>query len=72
MHYPRFLVKKKLFTEALKLNLVENQFYHSMLGHLYTNLDTPAAIKHFQMALRLAKTTNDKKIIENYLTQISQ
>jgi RNA polymerase sigma factor (sigma-70 family) len=64
--------KEKAIHEALKLNLVENQFYHSMLGHLYTNLDTPAAIKHFQMALRLAKTTNDKKIIENYLTQISQ
>ncbi len=53
--------------EAIKLNLHENHFYHSLLGYLYTDFDVKLAIYHYELALSLAKSKNDKNIIENRL-----
>lgn len=62
---------EKAITEALKLNLNENQFYHSLLGHLYSDLDNQRAMLHFQKALDLAKSDNDKKVIQKYITHLA-
>lgn len=50
-------------TEAEKLNLTNNPFYHTLLGELYKEIDPPKAKEHFLNALRLAKTDTDKKTI---------
>lgn len=60
--------------EAEKLKLVDDPFYYSLLGTLYTDIDTKQAVAHFQKALLLARTDQDKatliksiKKLENYL-----
>ena len=55
--------KQEAITEAEKINLSGNHLYHSLLGWLYTDIDNKKAILHLQTALKLARTTNDKKMI---------
>lgn len=61
---------EKAIKEALKLDLNENHFYHSLLGNLYTNYDDKKAFFHYEIALKLAKSDNDKSTIENYLKKL--
>jgi predicted RNA polymerase sigma factor len=49
--------------EAEKLNLINNPFYHTLLGELYKDIDPIKAREHFLDALGLAKTDTDKKTI---------
>jgi RNA polymerase sigma-70 factor (ECF subfamily) len=63
--------KEEAIMEAEKLNLSDSHLYHSLLGNLYTNVDTKKALKHFKEALTLAKTTADKKIISNTIAQLN-
>jgi RNA polymerase sigma factor (sigma-70 family) len=55
--------KEEAIIEAEKLKLVENHLYHSLLGNLYTGINTKKALEHFHIALNLAKTKSDKAII---------
>ncbi len=57
--------------EAEKLQLVDNHFYHSLLGHLYSHTNVRQARVHFQQALALAKTQTDKNSISNQLLKLS-
>jgi RNA polymerase sigma factor (sigma-70 family) len=59
--------KSAAIHEAEKLKLTDNHLYHSLLGNLYCDVDNKKAIKHFQTAYQLAKTKNDRTVIENYL-----
>ncbi|QHS57102.1 RNA polymerase subunit sigma [Mucilaginibacter sp. 14171R-50] len=49
--------------EAEKLGLVNNHFYHTLLGELYKGTDALKAKDHLLQALRLAKTDRDRKTI---------
>lgn len=62
--------KKEAITEAEKLNLPDNHLYHSLLANLYTDVDDKKALKHFQIALTLAKTKADKTIISTNIARI--
>ena len=62
--------KEKAIAEALKLDLKENHFYHSLLGHLYTNKDNTKAIFHYEEALRFVKSTHDRSTIKNYVKKL--
>jgi RNA polymerase sigma-70 factor (ECF subfamily) len=62
--------EEKAIKEALKLDLMENHFYHSLLGNLNTNLDNKKAIFHFEMAYKLAKSNTDKMTIKNHLKKL--
>jgi RNA polymerase sigma factor (sigma-70 family) len=64
--------KEKAIAEALKLDLKENHFYHSLLGNIYSNFDNKKAIFHFEIAYKLAKSKNDKMTIENHLKKVKQ
>jgi RNA polymerase sigma factor (sigma-70 family) len=55
--------KQAAITEAEKLNLTHNPFYHTLLGELYKDTDRIKAKDHLLCALRLAKTDADKKTI---------
>jgi RNA polymerase sigma factor (sigma-70 family) len=57
---------EKAIIEALKLDLNENHFYHSLLGNLHTNFDNKKAIFHYEMAFKFAKSNNDKLTIETH------
>jgi RNA polymerase sigma factor (sigma-70 family) len=62
--------KEKAIQEAVKLDLNENHFYHSLLGNLNTDLDNKKAILHFEMAYKLAKSNTDRMTIENHLKKL--
>ncbi len=49
--------------EALKINLNESYLYHSLLAELYKNIDLEKEIQHLEIALKIAKTENEKKMI---------
>lgn len=54
--------KEKAIEEAKKLNL-NDHFYYTLLGELYTGIDNGAARTNFEKALELAKTSSDKNTI---------
>ena len=62
---------KEAIVEAEKLQLIDNHFYYSLLGNLYTESDPKKALQHFETAIGLAKTTSDKNIITKNIIQLS-
>ncbi|MGG9963706.1 RNA polymerase sigma factor [Ferruginibacter sp. SUN106] len=61
--------KHEAIAEAEKLNLSGNHLYHSLLGNLYTDINTIKAVHHFQTALSLTKSAADKiTILKNIST----
>lgn len=62
--------KEEAIKEAEKLNLTDNHFYYSLLGNLYSEVDTKKSLQHFETAFGLAKTTSDKNIIRKNIEQL--
>jgi len=62
--------KEEAIHEAEKLKLTTNHFYFMLLGELYTTIDTKKAKLNFNKALVLAKTTSDKKAIQNKISKL--
>jgi len=62
--------KKQAISAAAELELEDNHFYHLLLGDLYTDVDKKKALAHFMIALKLAKTTADKKIIRRNIKRL--
>lgn len=63
--------KEEAIIEAEKIKLTENHLYHSLLGNLYTDIDHSKALQHYQTALKLAKSTSDRKTIAKKITQLT-
>lgn len=59
--------KEKAIEEALKLNFKDNHFYHSLLGNLYTGNDPDKAIEHYTRAYYLAKSEQNRMVLDKYL-----
>ncbi len=64
--------KAEAIIEAEKLNLVDNQFYFTLLGELYTDIDNKKAISYLQNAFSLARSSGDKAIISNKINLCEQ
>ena len=62
--------KREAIIEAEKINLTDNHLYHSLLGELYTDVDNPRAIDHFENALALARSTADRMHISNKIKML--
>lgn len=62
--------KLEAIKETEKLQLTNYHLYYSLLGNLYTDIDNKIAIEHYKTALRLARTSNDKIIIQNYMRDL--
>lgn len=58
--------------EAEKLNLNKSHLYHSLLGELYTEIDTKKAIEHLITAVKLSKSRADRKVIHKKLAKLKQ
>lgn len=52
---------EKAISEAEKLNLQTNHYYHSLLGYLYSPNDTDKAISHFRKSISLTNSDIEKK-----------
>lgn len=63
--------KEEAIKEAEKLNLTDNHFYYSLLGNLYSEIDSKKALNHFETAMNLAKTSADKAIISKNMKQLN-
>ncbi|HMJ67637.1 MAG TPA: DUF6596 domain-containing protein [Cyclobacteriaceae bacterium] len=57
--------------EAEKLGLTQNQFYHSLLGNLYTGVDDAKALSHYEDALRLANSPADRATIQRNIRDLN-
>jgi len=62
--------KEEAIAEAEKLNLVTSHFYFTLLGELYKGIDEDRAMENFEKALLLAKTQNDRKIIQKKIDKL--
>ena len=58
--------------EAEKLGLSDNQFYHSLLGNLYTAVDDAKALSHYEDALRLANSPADQATIQRNIRELGR
>lgn len=61
---------QKAIMEAKKLKLNDNQFYFTLLGELYTDLNKDKAGENFRRAISLAKTHTDKQTIQRKLDRL--
>lgn len=59
--------KQPAIEEAEKLKLTGNQYYYTLLGELYINIDSNKALQNFETAYNLAKTQPDKQLIKQKL-----
>ena len=64
--------KLAAITEAEKLNLINNQYYFTLLGELYTDVNNRKAKLNFEEAFSLAKTQAEKLIIQKKIDHLLQ
>lgn len=63
--------KLEAIEQAEKLDLINNHYYYSLLGELYTDINNEQAKLHLQKALEMAKTKTDKQAIRTRLDKLS-
>jgi RNA polymerase sigma-70 factor (ECF subfamily) len=62
--------KAEAIIEAEKLQLLDNHFYHSLLGNLYADVNDMKALEHYQKSLSLSKSSSDRDTISKYILQL--
>ncbi|RPD42580.1 RNA polymerase sigma factor [Chitinophaga barathri] len=68
--FARVYGKTQGIQEAEKLTLEDINYYHSLLGYLYTGIDTGKAIKHYQKAVTLTKSVSEKKTLTKEIERL--
>lgn len=63
---------KKTIPEVEKLNLTANCYYHELLGHLYSDIETATSIRHYEQAIRLTKCRTGKHTLEKKIEQLKK
>lgn len=61
---------KSAIPEAEKLNLVESNYYHELLGYLYADTAVPKAIEHYEQAIKLTKSKTEKQTLKREIEQL--
>jgi RNA polymerase sigma-70 factor (ECF subfamily) len=62
--------KETAIKEALKIDLKQNHFYHSLLAELYDGIDKTKQIEHLNTALRLTKSKTNQKVLLEKLKRV--
>ena len=68
--YGKVYGKKKAIVEAEKLGLQNNRYYHELLGYLYTDINNQKAIAHYQKAIALSKSANERATLQKQIEQL--
>ena len=68
--YGKVYGKEKAIVEAEKLGLEDNHYYHELLGYLYTDIDNQKAIAHYQKAVTLSKSANERATLQKQIEQL--
>jgi RNA polymerase sigma factor (sigma-70 family) len=64
--------KAAAIVEAEKLGLTNSHLYYCLLGNLYTGVDDLIAVSHLKTALTLAKSADDKQVIEKQIVGLEK
>ncbi len=57
--------------EAEKLNFAESNYYHELLGYLYTGIDVDKAIAHYRQAATLTKSKVEKQFLAATIAKLA-
>lgn len=63
--------KAEAIIEAEKLKLTGNRFYYALLGELYTGIDDDKAAAYWRSAYSLAKSVQDRTVIQKRISALS-
>ncbi|RXM41215.1 RNA polymerase subunit sigma [Chryseobacterium sp. CH21] len=58
---------EKALIEAEKLNLITSEYYHGLLGYLYSELNIDKAIHHYEEAIRLTQSKPEKQTLQKQI-----
>jgi RNA polymerase sigma factor (sigma-70 family) len=58
--------------EAEKLKLLDNPFYYSLLGHLYTDIDDVKAKENYEKALGLSNSSSVSDTLRKYIKTLAE
>jgi RNA polymerase sigma factor (sigma-70 family) len=61
---------EKAIPEAEKLKLVENNYYHKLLGYLYEEVNIDEAIAHYYKAITLTKSRTEKQNLTKEIVRL--
>src|SRR5690606_4566360 len=70
--FARVYGNKKAIPEAEKLNLAGSNYYHELLGYLYSDTDTTKAIEHYEQAIKLTKSKTEKQTLKKEIEQLRE
>lgn len=62
----------KAITEAEKLQLTDNNYYHELLGYLYADTDFDKAIYHYEQAIGLTKSKTEKQTLTKEIQRLTE
>lgn len=54
---------QKAITEAEKLNLINSNYYHELLGFLYSDTNMAKAVEHYEQAIQKSQSKTAKKTL---------
>jgi RNA polymerase sigma-70 factor (ECF subfamily) len=63
---------RQAIMETKKLNLVDINYYHALLGYLYADLDIDKAKSCYNKAIALTNSVTEKKTLEAAITALSK
>lgn len=58
--------------EAERLNLTDNEYYHGLLGYLYSESNIAKAIRHFEKAIQLTQSKAEKQTLLRQISILKQ
>jgi RNA polymerase sigma-70 factor (ECF subfamily) len=58
---------QKAIVEAEKLNLITSEYYHGLMGYLYSEINIHKAIHHYEEAIRLTKSKPEKQTLQKQI-----
>ncbi|MGO3164223.1 MAG: RNA polymerase sigma factor [Sphingobacteriaceae bacterium] len=63
---------RKAISEAEELHLLESNYYHELLGYLYSDTDITLAIDHYEQAVVLTKSKAEKRTLKKKIQQLEK
>ena len=63
---------EKAIQEAERLNLIESNYYHELLGYLYAEKDIDKSIGHYKEAIRLTKSKTERQTLNKEIERLKK
>ena len=68
--YAKVYGNEKAIIEAEKIKLENNNYYYSLLGYLYSSINTDKAIEHYETAVKLTKSASERKTLRKEIQRL--